>query len=75
MAPELVRQSLVLRASVPAGAVSVEFRVDGELVRTAPATDATAVWDVRPGDHLLQVSVISVSGPPASASSSFQVKQ
>ncbi len=75
MAPELVRQSLVLRASVPAGAVSVEFRVDGELVRTAPATDATAVWDVRPGNHLLQVSVISVSGPPASASSSFQVKQ
>ena len=74
LAPELPSQALILRASPPAGAQRIEFRVDGALVGVASAADPTAVWPVSAGAHVLEVSAVLGSGEVVTASARFEVR-
>ena len=74
LAPELPSQQYTLRASVPTGAGSVEFRIDGALAGTAPADDPSLVWALSPGKHRLEVSAALPDGSSTSATSDFEVR-
>ncbi len=74
LAPELQAQQVLLKASPPAGARSIEFDIDGATVATATPDDPTAVWALAPGDHTLQVTARLDDGTAVQASSRFEVK-
>jgi penicillin-binding protein 1C len=61
-APELERQEVLLRASVPAGTVRVEFRVGGVLVASVEGDDARALWPLAAGRHHLEVTAFGAAG-------------
>jgi penicillin-binding protein 1C len=72
VAPELTRQQILLRAVVPWGASSVEFRLNGRLVGTADARTPEVVIDLTLGQHDLEVVAQSPAGP-VTARSTFRV--
>ena len=74
MAPEVQRQGYVLRASPPAGAMTVEFWLDGSLAGRASAGDASLVWTPAVGRHRLEARALLVGGPSVSAVSEFEVR-
>ncbi|MXZ63603.1 MAG: penicillin-binding protein [Chloroflexi bacterium] len=73
-APELQRQETVLRATVPAGAEHVEFRVDGATVGRATGPDAFVVWPMTRGEHTLEVIATFADGATAAATSHYEVR-
>jgi hypothetical protein len=75
MAPELSSQDALLRASPPPGTQRLDFLMDGALVGSAPATDPTAIWQLVPGKHALEVRAVLADGSTISASSSFEVRK
>lgn len=74
LAPELQRQEAVLRATVPAGAEYVEFRVDGLPVGRASGPDAFVVWPMTRGAHTLEVIATFADGATAAATSHYEVR-
>jgi membrane carboxypeptidase/penicillin-binding protein PbpC len=74
MAPELASRTALLRASPPSGTQSIEFRIDGSLVATAPANDPVAVWNLTPGAHVLEVRAVLAGGGSEVATTAFEVR-
>jgi hypothetical protein len=74
-APELDTQSVLLRASPPPGAKTVEFWVDGALVAAVPPGEASAVWTLRPGKHVLEVRAMHDGSLVSQAISHFEVRR
>jgi hypothetical protein len=74
-APELGTQSALLRASPPPGTSSVEFWIDGSLVAAMPAHDATAVWTLTPGKHVLEVRAVLGESMVIRTTSQFEVRR
>lgn len=73
-APELGSSALVLRASVPPGATSVEFYVDGEHAGTASAQMPAVSWTLDPGLHHLRVVAYLPDGERSEATSAYEVR-
>lgn len=74
VSPELNTQQMVLRAAVAAGAESVIFRVDGQVVGEAPASDGRMVWRLEPGRHLVEAIARLKDGGSATATSTYEVR-
>lgn len=75
LAPELADQHVLLRARVPAGAISVEFRINGALAGDAAGTDGTLVWRLEPGRHEVEAVAILMSGERLTATSRYEVRE
>ena len=73
--PELASQSVLLRASAPPGSQRIEFLIDGSLVAAVPPADATAVWQLVAGQHVLEVRAVLASGEAIRATSRFEVRR
>jgi membrane carboxypeptidase/penicillin-binding protein PbpC len=74
ISPELPDQEIVLRASVPAGTLRVEFWVDGVLVGRAAGDEPAVVWVMMPGVHSLEVVAVLADGALATTSTTFEVR-
>ena len=72
MAPELASQSVLLRASPPAGTRAVEFRVNGSMIERA-SPGQPVVWTLEPGSHVLEVRAVLEDGVMVTAQSRFEV--
>ncbi|MQA00084.1 MAG: hypothetical protein GEU80_12285 [Dehalococcoidia bacterium] len=75
VAPELRVQQVLLRASVPAGAVRVEFRLDGRPIGTVEGADARLAWGLEPGAHHLEVIATLPDGSTVHGSTEFEVME
>ncbi len=75
LAPELAQQEALLRASVPAGTQTVEFRVDGALVGSAAGDDAASIWPLEVGTHTLEVTAVLADGTTAIGRSHYEVRE
>jgi penicillin-binding protein 1C len=75
IAPELSGQQVLLRASVPAGAISVEFRIDGAPVGVARGGDGAFVWRLEPGRHEVEAVALLASGERLTATSRYEVRE
>lgn len=73
-APEFGSSSLVLRASVPPSATSVEFYVDGEHAGTGSADRPHVAWTLDPGMHHLRVVALLPGGERSEATSAYEVR-
>jgi hypothetical protein len=74
MAPELRAQELSLRASAPASATTVTFRMNGQELGEVSPGDARLVWALQPGQHEFQVTARLRDGSMTVATSTFEVK-
>ncbi len=73
-APALGRSGLVLRASVPPSATSVEFYVDGRHAGTSTGARPEVPWTLDPGVHELRVVAYLPGGGRAEANSAYEVR-
>ena len=74
VSPELREQELLLKASGPAGTVSLELRVDGSVVARVDGGAASATWALVPGTHRVEAIAELAGGVRISASRTFEVK-
>jgi penicillin-binding protein 1C len=74
LAGELPRQTVLLRASPPAGAERIDFLVDGELVGSVAPRDPAMAWHLETGKHVLEVRVLLAGGRVVTATSKFEVR-
>lgn len=72
LAPELTRQQVLLRATVPADASTVLFRIDGQVVATVSARTPEVVTNLVLGHHRVEIEAMTPGGPVA-ARSTFRV--
>ncbi|MEX1103196.1 MAG: transglycosylase domain-containing protein [Dehalococcoidia bacterium] len=75
VAPELADQQVMLRASVPAGATSVEFRINGELAGVTTGDAGTLVWRLEPGRHEVEAVALLANGERLTATSRYEVRE
>ena len=74
VSPELREQELLLKASGPAGTVSLELRVDGSVIARVDGGAASATWALVPGTHRVEAIAELAGGVRISASRTFEVK-
>ncbi len=74
LAPELARQTLLVSAAAPAGALAVELRVDGATLARVDGDQATATWTLVPGSHAIEVVATLAGGAEAVARRTFEVR-
>ncbi len=74
LSPELPRQEMLVRASVPAGAREVEFRVDGVPVGRVEGSDPRWTWRLDPGAHRLEVTARLADGSTVTRRSTYEVR-
>ena len=75
VSPELPSQHVLLRARLPAGATSVEFRVDGKRAGVAGGADGTLVWTLDPGRHEVEAVALLSSGEQLTTTSRYEVRE
>jgi membrane carboxypeptidase/penicillin-binding protein PbpC len=73
-APELRRDGLMLRASVPPSATSVEFFVDGRHAGTTTAERPFVEWSLDAGEHEVLVVAYLPDGQRVEGVSAFEVR-
>jgi membrane carboxypeptidase/penicillin-binding protein PbpC len=74
LAPELERDEVVLRASVPAETTQVEFIVNGSPVAAIEGNEASAIWLLDAGWYELEVVAHLPDGSTALARSRYEVR-
>jgi hypothetical protein len=74
LAGELPSQTVLLRASPPAGTQSIDFVVDGAHVGSASINDPSIVWNLTRGEHVLEVRALLAGGEIVTARSTFEVR-
>ena len=74
IAPELNAQVVMLRASAPSGAIAVDIRVDGVLVDRVDGSEATAIWTLVPGTHVIEATARLADGTRVSSHTTFEVR-
>ena len=74
VAGELQSQTVLLRASPPPGAVSIDFTIDGAHIGSASVDDPNVVWNLSTGEHVLEVRALMANGQIVTARSNFEVR-
>jgi penicillin-binding protein 1C len=75
LAPELQGQEVLLRATAPPGATSVEFWVDGKLAGVSTGRSATLVWRLERGLHDVEAIAFLPGGERLTARSRYEVRE